>query len=428
MNSIMPVDPNQNMAVSLALAGLAFVVTLIIGRPIVTFLRMRKAAKQVRVDGPETHFVKTGTPTMGGVMIAVSVVLITLVFNTAGRLSMLLPIGVLVASAILGAMDDRMSLLGSARQGGMTARFKFLWLTLFALVAASILHVPFPYGLGLSGVYLPFIGRYDIGWLYIPVAALAIIAMANAVNFTDGLDTLAAGTAAIAFVAYAIIAYRQGQLGVVTFCLTMTGALMGFLWFNAHPAQVIMGDTGSLAIGASLAVAAFMTGQWLLLPVVGAVFVAEAASVMLQVGYFKLTRRRYGEGRRLFKMAPLHHHFEMLGWSETQVTMRFWMLGHDGRDHRRRHGARPVLIRGGDVEHDLRGKRVTLIGLGTRAGGLGVARYLVSQGAEVTVTDMRPAEALAEPLAALAGLPIRFVLGGHEERDFTPRAGRSDRP
>ncbi|MBA2597877.1 MAG: phospho-N-acetylmuramoyl-pentapeptide-transferase [Chloroflexia bacterium] len=326
MISIMPADPNQNMAVSLALAGLAFVVTLIIGRPIVTFLRTRRAAKQVRIDGPETHFVKTGTPTMGGIMVAVSVVLITLVFNTAGRLSMLLPIGVLVAAAILGAIDDRRSLLGGTRQGGMTARLKFFWLALFALIAAAILHVPFPYGLGLSGVYLPFVGRYDIGLLYIPVAGLAIIAMANAVNFTDGLDTLAAGTAAIAFVAYAIIAFRQGQLGVVTFCLTMTGALMGFLWFNAHPAQVIMGDTGSLAIGSSLAVAAFMTGQWLLLPVVGAVFVAEALSVMLQVGYFKLTRRRYGEGRRLFKMAPLHHHFEMLGWSETQVTMRFWML------------------------------------------------------------------------------------------------------
>jgi phospho-N-acetylmuramoyl-pentapeptide-transferase len=150
--------------------------------------------------------------------------------------------------------------------------------------------------------------------------------MANAVNFTDGLDTLAAGTAAVAFVAYAIIAYRQGQLGVVTFCFTMVGALMGFLWFNAPPAQVFMGDTGSLSIGAALAVAAFMTGQWLLLPVVGAVFVAEALSVTLQVSYFKLTRRRFGEGRRLFKMAPLHHHFEMLGWSETQVTMRFWML------------------------------------------------------------------------------------------------------
>ena len=132
--------------------------------------------------------------------------------------------------------------------------------------------------------------------LYIPIAALAIIGMANAVNLTDGLDTLAAGTAAIAFVAYGIIAYRQGQLGVVTFCFTMVGALLGFLWFNAHPAQVFMGDTGSLAIGASLAVAAFMTGQWLLLPVVGAVFVAEALSVMLQVGYFKLTKRRLAKG------------------------------------------------------------------------------------------------------------------------------------
>jgi phospho-N-acetylmuramoyl-pentapeptide-transferase len=327
MDSIMPADPNQNMAVSLALAGLAFVVTLIIGRPIVTFLRLRKAAKQVRIDGPETHLVKTGTPTMGGIMVAVSVVVITLVFNTAGRLSMLLPVGVLIAAAILGAMDDRMSLLGGARQGGMGARFKMLWLTVFALVAAAILYAPYPYGLGLSGVYLPFFGRYDMGLLYVPVAALIIIGTANAVNFTDGLDTLAAGTAAIAFVAYAIIAYRQGQLGVVTFCFTMVGALMGFLWFNAHPAQVIMGDTGSLAIGASLAVAAFMTGQWLLLPVVGAVFLGEAASVMLQVGYFKYTKRRHGEGRRLFKMAPLHHHFEMLGWSETQVTMRFWMLG-----------------------------------------------------------------------------------------------------
>jgi phospho-N-acetylmuramoyl-pentapeptide-transferase len=287
---------------------------------------LAKAAKQVRIDGPETHIKKTGTPTMGGLMVAASVVVITIVFNTVGRLSMLLPIGVLIAAAVLGAMDDRMSLLGGKRQGGMTASLKIVWLTLFAVVAALILYAPFPYGLGLSGVYLPFVGRYEIGLLYVPIAALAIIGTANAVNFTDGLDTLAAGTAAIAFVSYAIIAYRQGQLGVVTFCLTMTGALMGFLWFNAHPAQVIMGDTGSLAIGASLAVAAFMTGQWLLLPVVGAVFIAEALSVMLQVGYFKYTKRRFGEGRRLFKMAPLHHHFEMLGWSETQVTMRFWML------------------------------------------------------------------------------------------------------
>ena len=323
---VMPVDPEQNMAVSLALAGLAFVITLIIGRPIVTFLRQQKVGKQIRVDGPRTHIVKTGTPTMGGLMVSVSVVVVTLVFNTYGRLSMLLPVAVLLAAAALGAVDDRLNLVGGSRSG-LTARFKFAWLSVFGVVAALVLHLPEPFGLALHHIYVPFVGRYDIGLVYFPLAALAIIATANAVNLTDGLDTLAAGTAAIAFVAYGIIAYRQGQVGVVTFCFTMVGALMGFIWFNAHPAQVFMGDTGSLAIGAALATAAFMTGQWLLLPVVGFVFLAEVASVILQVAWFKLTKYRAGEGKRLFKMTPLHHHFELLGWSETQVTMRFWMLG-----------------------------------------------------------------------------------------------------
>jgi len=321
VTSIMPRDPNENMAVSLALAGLAFVVTLIIGRPIITFLRQQKVGKQIRIDGPETHFVKTGTPTMGGVMVSIAVVLVTLLFNTVGRLSMLLPIGVLVAAASLGAIDDRLNLVGGDK-AGMTVRFKMAWLTVFGVVAAIVLHFPSPVGLALHHIYVPFFGRFDLGSIYLPLAAVAIIGMANAVNLTDGLDTLAAGTAAIAFCAYGIIAYRQGQVGVVTFCFTMVGALMGFLWYNAHPAQVFMGDTGSLAVGAALATAAFMTGQWLLLPIVGFVFVAETLSVIIQVAYFKVTG-----GRRVFKMTPLHHHFELLGWSETQVTMRFWMVG-----------------------------------------------------------------------------------------------------
>jgi phospho-N-acetylmuramoyl-pentapeptide-transferase len=321
VGSVMPEDPNENMAVSLALGGLAFVITLLIGRPIVTYLRMRKIGKQIRVEGPETHIVKTGTPTMGGIMITITTVLLTVAFNLAGRLSMLLLIGVLVATAILGAVDDRMSLVGRAR-GGMAGRFKFAWLWSFSIVAALILHLPDPYGLGLHHIYVPFLGRFDIWWFYIPIAAFAINGMANAVNLSDGLDTLAGGLAAIAFVAYGIIAYRQGQVGVVTFCFTMAGSLMGFLWFNAHPAQVFMGDTGALAIGAALATAAFMTGQWLLLPIVGGVFVAETLSVMIQVAYFKLTK-----GKRIFKMTPLHHHFELLGWEETQITMRFWMIG-----------------------------------------------------------------------------------------------------
>ncbi|MCC6935793.1 MAG: phospho-N-acetylmuramoyl-pentapeptide-transferase, partial [Thermomicrobiales bacterium] len=176
--------------------------------------------------------------------------------------------------------------------------------------------------LGLHSIYIPFFGQYNIGLLYIPIALFSISGTANAVNLTDGLDTLAGGTAAVAFTAYGIIAFLQGQVQVVTFCFTMVGALLGFLWFNAHPAQVIMGDCGALALGASLATVAFMTGQWLLLPIVGAVFVAETASVMLQVAWFKRTG-----GKRLFRMTPLHHHFELLGWSETQVTLRFWLAG-----------------------------------------------------------------------------------------------------
>jgi phospho-N-acetylmuramoyl-pentapeptide-transferase len=304
---VMPADENENMAVSLALASLAFGVTIIIGRPMITFLRERKFGKKVR-DELTIHVGKTGTPTMGGLMITSSAVVVTLVFNTVGRLSMLLPIGVLIAAGVLGAVDDRMNLVGG-RKTGMTARFKFVWLTVVGMVGGFILHLPDPWGLGLHDAYVPFFGQFDIGWIYVPIAAVAIVGMSNAVNLTDGLDTLAAITAAIAFCAYGIIAYRQGQLGVVTFCFTKV-------------AQVIMGDTGALAIGAALATAAFMTGQWLLLPVVGAVFIAEMLSVMLQVGYYKLSG-----GKRIFKMSPLHHHFEILGWSETQVTMRFAIAG-----------------------------------------------------------------------------------------------------
>lgn len=319
--SVMPTDGQENMAVSLALAAMAFVVTVLIGRPIITYLRQRKVGKKIRVE-LEQHFGKAGTPTMGGIMVIITVVVMILVFNTAGRLSMLLPVVVLLGCGILGAIDDGMSLVGGSKSEGMTGRIKFAWLLFISISAAFVLHLPDPYGLGLHHMYIPFFGRFDIGWIYLPIAAFAIIAMANAVNLTDGLDSLAAGTGAIAFVSYGIIAYVQGQLGVVTFCFIMVGSLMGFLWFNASPAQIFMGDTGSLAIGASLAVCAFMTGQWLLLPIVGGVFVAETVSVMLQVGYFKLTG-----GKRIFRMTPLHHHFERLGWSETQVALRFWLGG-----------------------------------------------------------------------------------------------------
>ncbi len=316
-DSIMPSGHVDNLAVSMALSSLAFVFVLLVGRPYIAFLRRNKVGKQIRIEEPEGHSSKTGTPTMGGLMITLPVVVLTLVFNLSGRLSMLLPLGVLIGTAILGAVDDRMNLVGGSKTG-MTARFKMAWLLLFSVITAVILHFP----LDLSAMNVPFLGRYELGLLYIPIAVFVIAGTANAVNLTDGLDALAGGTAAVAFVAFGIIAFLQGQVHVVTFCFAMSGAILGFLWFNAHPAQVFMGDTGSLSLGAALATAAFMTGQWLLLPVVGFVFVAVTLSVILQVLYFKSTG-----GKRLFRMAPLHLHFELKGWSETQITIRFWLIG-----------------------------------------------------------------------------------------------------
>jgi phospho-N-acetylmuramoyl-pentapeptide-transferase len=193
-------------------------------------------------------------------------------------------------------------------------------LGIIALAASLILWDP--NGLGIDFVYLPGVKKpFEIGWLVIPLSALAIMGTAHAVNLTDGLDSLAGHTAAVAYAAYGIIAALYGQTYLVTFCFTVAGALLAFLWFNAHPAEIFMGDSGSLALGATLAIVAMMLGQVLLLVFIGFVFVAEALSVMLQVVFFKLTG-----GRRLFRMAPLHHHFEMMGWSETQVAQRFWLI------------------------------------------------------------------------------------------------------
>lgn len=315
--ALLPTDGNDNLAISLGLSGLAFVMALTIGRPYIEFLRARNIGKQIRIEGPQGHQVKTGTPTMGGVIFTLTVVVLTIIFNLYGRLSMLLPLAVLIGCSVLGGVDDKLNLVGGATRG-ITARFKMAWLLGFAVMTALVLH----FALGLTSIYIPFVGQFNIGLVYLPIAALTIVGAANAVNLTDGLDTLAGGTAAVAFVAYGIIAYLQGQVAVVTFCFMMVGALFGFLWFNAHPAQVFMGDTGSLALGAALATAAFMTGQWLLLPIVGFVFMLETLSVMIQVLYFKATG-----GKRVFRMTPLHHHFELIGWSETQITLRFWLVG-----------------------------------------------------------------------------------------------------
>ncbi|MBI1880810.1 MAG: phospho-N-acetylmuramoyl-pentapeptide-transferase [Chloroflexi bacterium] len=312
------------MAYSLALGTISFLLAVIWGRPLINLLKQLGIGKRIRIEQPSTHQVKTGTPTMGGLMMLIPVLVITSVLNVANVLgfnligrSILVPMGVMITFGALGAVDDLMGV--KVVPVGLLGRYKLLWQLIFALITALFLH----YVLDLHSIAIPGIAqKIDIGWLYIPVAMFIIVGTSNSVNMTDGLDGLAGSIAAVAFTAYGVIAFLQGQTWLVAFVFTVVGAVLAFLWYNAHPAELFMGDTGSLAIGATLAVVALMTGQWLLLPVVGFVFVAEASSVILQVAYFKLTG-----GKRIFKMSPLHNHFELLGWSETHITQRFWLIG-----------------------------------------------------------------------------------------------------
>ena len=320
----------SHTSMTLALAGLSFMITVIWGKPLLRILRYFKMGKQIRVEGPERHATKIGTPTMGGIMIVLPVLLITVLlnatsllgFNVLGR-SVLLPMGVLVAFAVLGAVDDWVGLRSERRGLGMTAQVKFLVQIALALLAA----VGLRYVLDVPDLYLPGIkGVIDLGIFYIPIAIFFIVGLSNAVNLTDGLDGLAGLISATAFASYGLIALFQGQIFLSRFCFTLVGALFGFLWYNVHPAELFMGDTGSLSLGATLGVVALMTGQWALLPLIAIIPVSVTLSDIIQVSYFKYTKRKYGQGRRVFKMAPLQHHFELLGWSETQVVQRFWLI------------------------------------------------------------------------------------------------------
>jgi phospho-N-acetylmuramoyl-pentapeptide-transferase len=336
------------MPFALALATVSFLLAVIWGRPLINLLKAKGIGKQIRIEGPNSHQVKTGTPTMGGIMILVPVFIITLVLNLANFLSgvgwgkailrifnfaegspligksILVPLLVLVAFGLLGARDDLAGVRGQRRDGhGMAGRFKALFQIILALATALGLY----FVLDLHSVAVPGIRqKIDLGLVYIPIAMFIIVASTNAVNLTDGLDGLAGSTAAISFAAFGVIAFLQGQYPLMSFCFTMVGALFAFLWYNGHPAELFMGDTGALAIGAALGVVALMTGQWLLLPIIGLVFVGETLSDIMQVGYFKWTKRRTGQGKRIFRMAPLHHHFELMGWSETHVVQRFFLI------------------------------------------------------------------------------------------------------
>jgi phospho-N-acetylmuramoyl-pentapeptide-transferase len=315
------------MSLALTLGGVSFMLAIIWGDPLVRLLREFGIGKRIRVEGPESHFTKMGTPTMGGLLIIMAIFLVTIVAHVVQILrqqeiaeAIVIPLAIIAAYAALGAVDDWAGLRGRRKElgEGLFARTKFLWQVIIAMVAAALLH----WRLGLRGVSIPTIlFQLNMGILYVPVAVFIIVSTANAVNFTDGLDGLAGLISATAFGAYGVIAALQDQQYLARFCFIVVGACFAFLWFNAHPAQVFMGDTGSMALGAALGVVALLSGQWLLLPIIAIVPVAEIVSVVVQVVYFKATG-----GKRIFKMAPLHHHFELLGWSETQVVQRFWIV------------------------------------------------------------------------------------------------------
>jgi phospho-N-acetylmuramoyl-pentapeptide-transferase len=316
----------RETSLSLSLSLLAFIMTVIWGSPLIQLLKFFKVGKIIREEGPDRHVEKLGTPTMGGFMIIAPVLLLTILLNAATLLGLddllgqpvVIPLIVMVAFGILGAVDDWEGIRGTRKGLGMRARTKFLIQLALSLATAFALK----YVVEVPEMYWPgYPEPISLGNWYIPIATIMIVGLSNAMNFTDGLDGLAGLIAATSFAAYGGIALMQGQVFLARFCFTIVGALFGFLWFNVHPAELFMGDTGSLALGAALATFALMTGQWLILPIIAIIPVSETISIILQVTYFRWTG-----GKRLFRMAPLHHHFELLGWSETQVVQRFWLV------------------------------------------------------------------------------------------------------
>lgn len=260
-------------------------------------------------------------PTMAGGIAVVTVTAVTLLFNLE-RTQTWLPLAAFVGAAGVGLLDDIINLRGSTdtlEKVRLSAKMKMLLTTLIALIGGWF----FYFKLEVDTIHIPITGMdMTIGWLIIPLFVLVVVATANAVNISDGLDGLAGGLTTTAFAVYTIIAALQGNFGIAGFCLTIVGALLSYTWFNVHPARFFMGDVGSFALGTALGVVAMLTDTVLLLPIIGAMFVVEAGSSMLQIA-----SKRLRHGKKIFKIAPIHHHFEASGWPETKVTMRFWILG-----------------------------------------------------------------------------------------------------
>jgi phospho-N-acetylmuramoyl-pentapeptide-transferase len=294
----------------------AFIVAIAWAPALIEALRRLKFGKQIRLEGPSSHFVKAGTPTMGGLLFIVTPVVLALIL-APDRLAVLPTVSGIVLFGAAGALDDFANMKN--KQGvGFQVRYKFLWHGAMALVLATWLSVTHDYQVQR----LPGGSSLDLGVVFIPLVALAIFSSTAGVNIVDGLDGLAGGTSVFAFGSYLVLGIDAGLIAPSIISALIIGALLAFLWFNVHPAQVFMGDTGSLPLGAALAIVAVQTHWLFLLPVVGFIYVVDLLSVILQVGYFRLTH-----GRRLFRMSPIHHGLELDGWPETRVVGRFWLLG-----------------------------------------------------------------------------------------------------
>lgn len=325
----------------------ALLISFLIGPHIVKLLRRKQIGEEIRDDGPATHKAKFGTPTMGGLIVLGAVIIPTLLFARLDNAYVHLALGAFVWMGLIGFMDDYLKAV-KRKKKGLVAKYKWAGQISLGIIVGIIL-LTFPEKLSsnfaghLTETTMPFFKNvfFPFGILYIPVIIIVISGTSNGVNLTDGLDGLAIGVVGIASAAMAGMCYVTGHLNfssylniiyldgageLTIFCAAMLGASLGFLWFNAYPAEVFMGDTGSLSLGGALGMMAILIKKELFLIVIGGVFVMEALSVIIQRYYFKYTKRKYGEGRRVFRMAPIHHHYELLGWAEPKVVVRFWIL------------------------------------------------------------------------------------------------------
>ena len=321
-----------------SLAAISFALSFSLTPIFTEFMFRNKFGKKIRAEGDtpvysKLHEKKAGTPTMGGVLVWGATVILASLFwfldrvwglelfhhlNFLTRQQTLLPLGVLFATALLGLLDDYLGVkgIGGGKGGGLRMRYRLLFYTVVAVVGAYW----FYYKLQFDTLHIPGFGNFSIGLWYIPLFIFVVIATSFSVNQTDGLDGLAGGVLAVAFLSYGLIAFIQGRFELACLSAVLGGGLLSFLWFNIYPARFFMGDTGAMALGTVLAVIAFLTNSVAVLPLIGFILVLESGSTLIQIFFRKVLHRK------LFLSSPIHHHFEALGWPETKVTMRFWVI------------------------------------------------------------------------------------------------------